>query len=336
MTEQGGFTRAGIVGGGAWGTALANAMALGGKETILWAREDEVVAAINTTHENTVFLPGHKLSDNVVASSDMAKLGSADFILMVAPAQFTRHVASALSEHIDASVPLVICSKGIEKKSGMLMSEVLAEVVPDQPLAVLSGPTFAHEVVENLPSAITLASADAELADKLSNAIGRPRFRAYWSGDIIGAQIGGAVKNVLAIACGVVAGKKLGENARAALITRGMAEMTRFALFRGAKRRTIMGLSGIGDLILTCSSLSSRNMSLGFELGQGRTMEDILSARNSVAEGAHTAVILHEIAVREGIEMPIVAAVHELLYEGVGVDTVIENLLARPVQRESV
>jgi glycerol-3-phosphate dehydrogenase (NAD(P)+) len=236
----------------------------------------------------------------------------------------------------DCDKPLVLCSKGIEEASGLLLHQVAHEVCPGAPVAVLSGPTFAHEVAKGLPTAVTLAAEDAALAERLRQRLAQPAFRIYVSDDVAGAEIGGAVKNVLAIACGVVEGKGLGQNARAALIGRGFAEMTRFGLACGAKRETLAGLSGLGDLVLTCTSTSSRNYSLGFGLGEGRSAADLMSDRRTVAEGAFTAPVLARLARDKGIDMPIVAAVAALIAGRSSVDEVLSDLLARPPRSEAV
>jgi glycerol-3-phosphate dehydrogenase (NAD(P)+) len=326
--------KVGVIGGGAWGTALASAAARAGNDVLLWALEASVVEAINISRENTVFLPGTKLPEGISATSDYDDLAPCEFILMVCPAQFMRPVASKLMAHIPPKVPLVICAKGIEKKSGALMSEVLAEAAPGHPVAVLSGPTFASEVVKGMTSALTLACADDKILENIAGRLGTHDFRIYGTDDVIGAQIGGAVKNVLAIACGITAGRGMGENARAALITRGMAEMIRFARARGGRAETLMGLSGLGDLILTCSSTQSRNFSLGEALGQGKTMDEILSSRNSVSEGVHSSVILATLAENLELDMPIAAAVHNILHQGAGVGSEIDAFLSRPYAKE--
>mgnify|MGYP001327150197 CR=1 FL=1 len=324
----------GVVGGGAWGTALAQVAAKAGRTVHLWAREPEVAESINTLHENTAFLKGVPLSPAVRATNRLDDLADADTLLLVTPAQFLRATLAQLGDHLPRSTPLVLCSKGIEQGTGLLMTEVCNAVAGEHPLAVLSGPTFAAEVARGLPTAITLACADEALGARLTEAIGLPTFRPYWSPDLIGAEVGGAVKNVLAIACGIAEGKQLGENARAALITRGFAEMLRFGAAKGAQRETLSGLCGLGDLILTCSSTQSRNMSLGYAIGQGRRMNDILAERKTVAEGAYTAPVLLEAAQKLNVEMPITEAVVQLLYHDADVDTVIGGLLSRPFRPE--
>jgi len=326
----------GVLGAGAWGTALAAAALKAGRETILWAREADVVYAVNKNHENSIFLPGVALDNKLRATGDLADLSDCDAVLIVSPAQHLRSMSKSLSTHIKKSAAMVICSKGIEVSTGKLLSDVLRETTPDNPVAVLSGPTFAAEVARGLPCALTLACEDARVGNALVEALGHSMFRPYYNDDIIGAQIGGAVKNVLAIATGIVAGLGIGENARAAVITRGLAEIVRFGGLYGARQETLMGLSGLGDLILTCSSTQSRNMSLGKAIGEGRTFADIMAERNSVAEGAHTVEIVYKIAVEKGLDMPITAAVFKILKEGADVRRVTEGLLSRPFTAESI
>ena len=325
------FDRLGVIGGGAWGTALAQVGASGGGDVLLWAREPEVVEAVNSRHENSVFLAGSQLDPAVRATGELADLAECDAWLVVTPAQHMRAVLEAAPK---ADRPLILCSKGIEERSGALLHRVAAEASPGAPIAVLSGPTFAHEVAAGLPTAVTLATEDQSLAEALRDRISRPTFRIYLSDDVAGAEIGGAVKNVLAIACGVVDGKGLGQNARAAIIARGFAEMTRFGLANGAKRETLAGLSGLGDLVLTCSSTSSRNFSLGKGIGEGRSPAELMSDRKTVAEGAFTAPVLARLAVEMGIDMPVVTAVDKLLSGRANVDQVLQELLARPPRPE--
>jgi glycerol-3-phosphate dehydrogenase (NAD(P)+) len=322
----------GVLGGGAWGTALAQVAAADGRDTLLWAREPEVVDSINRDNENAMFLPGVALSPAIRATADFADLAGCDALLVVTPAQHMRAVLEAAP--IEGSV-LILCSKGIEERSGALLHVVAQSSCPDARVAVLSGPSFAEEVARGLPTAVTLAAADAEIREQLRHSLARPNFRIYVSDDVAGAEIGGAVKNVLAIACGVVEGKGLGQNARAALIGRGFAEMTRFGMALGAKRETLAGLSGLGDLVLTCSSTSSRNYSLGIGLGQGRSAAELLADRRTVAEGAFTAPVLARLARDKGIDMPIVAAVEALISGSADVDQILEQLLSRPPRAES-
>lgn len=323
--------RIGVIGGGAWGTALAQVAARGGEPVTLWARKADVIEAINVARENRFFLPGIALSPSIRATSDMAELAGMDALLVVVPAQHVRAVLAAVPV---GATPLVLCAKGIEAGSRLLVGEVARAVHPAAPSAVLSGPTFAHEVAAGLPTAVTLACEEEALRTRLAERIASPTFRIYGSSDVIGAEIGGAVKNVLAIACGVVEGAGLGQNARAALIARGFAEMTRFGLARGARPETLTGLSGLGDLVLTCSSTSSRNFSLGMGLGKGESAASLLADRRTVAEGAFTAPVLREVAAAAGIDMPVTEAVCALL-EGANVGSVVEALLARPLKEEA-
>lgn len=322
----------GVVGGGAWGTALAVVMAQIHADVLIWAREEEVVAGINDANENGVFLPGISLSPNIRATGDLNDMAEGGALLIVTPAQ---HVRATLAALPPTKAPLLLCAKGIEADTQMLVSDIAVQVCPDNPLAVLSGPTFAHEVAAGKPTAITLATANQALGSVLMRLIATPHFRPYWSDDVVGAEIGGAVKNVLAIGCGVVDGAGLGLNARAALIARGFAEMQRYGLARGAKAETLAGLSGLGDLVLTCSSENSRNFSLGRALGQGVPAEEALADKQTVAEGAFTAPVLLQSAQKLGVDMPIVTAVCALLDGSATVKEVIAALLARPLRSES-
>ncbi|MGV3480825.1 MAG: NAD(P)H-dependent glycerol-3-phosphate dehydrogenase [Sphingobium sp.] len=321
----------GVIGGGAWGTALAQVAAAGGDPVLLWALEPDVVEAVNTARENPVYLAGVPLSPAIRATTRLAELEGCEALLVVTPAQHVRKILSG----IDASgVPLVLCAKGIEAGSRKLVSEVAEEVQPDASIAVISGPTFAHEVAKGLPTAVTLACADEALGASLAARLARPNFRPYASTDVIGSEIGGAVKNVLAIACGVVEGRGLGLNARSALIARGFAEMTRFGLAKGARVETLSGLSGLGDLVLTCSSTQSRNFSLGKGLGEGRGAAELMADRRTIAEGAFTAPVLQEAARAIGVDMPVVDAVCALLDGSASADTIVSALLARPLRPE--
>jgi glycerol-3-phosphate dehydrogenase (NAD(P)+) len=321
----------GVIGGGAWGTALAQVASTGGRETLLWALEPEVVETINAQHENSVYLPGIPLNGAIRATSDLTELSACDGWIVVTPAQ---HMRSVLHGAPAGDRPLVLCSKGIEASSGKLLHEVAREVCPASPIAVLSGPTFAHEVAAGLPTAVTLACEDRELGEKLRSRINLVQFRTYCTDDVAGAEAGGAVKNVLAIACGIVEGKRFGQNARAALIARGFAEMTRFGVALGGRRETLAGLSGLGDLVLTCSSTSSRNFSLGKAIGEGREVGELMKDRRTVAEGAHTAPVVHRIAIERDIDMPIVGAVMELLEGRTRIDELLQTLLSRPPRDE--
>lgn len=324
--------KTGVIGGGAWGTALAQVLADGEGGVTLWAREPEVVTAINETHENGLFLKGLPLSPRIVATGALEDLAACDLLLAVAPAQ---HLRAVLSQTPVGNRPLILCAKGLEAGTKLLMSEVAHQACPEAPIAVLSGPTFAHEVAAGLPTALTLACEDLELAKGLAARLARAHFRPYLSDDVIGAEIGGAVKNVLAIACGVVDGRGLGLNARSALIARGFAEMTRFGLAKGARAETLAGLSGLGDLVLTCSSTASRNFTLGKGLGEGGSAAQLLSGNRTVAEGAATAPVLREAARALGVDMPVVEAVCALLDGSMPIDGVVAGLLSRPIRSEA-
>jgi glycerol-3-phosphate dehydrogenase (NAD(P)+) len=321
----------GVIGAGAWGTALAQMLASDGRDIVLWAYEAEVVAAINAERRNPLYLPSATLAANIRATGDLADFAALETVLAVTPAQVLGRVLAGLPR---APRDLVLCSKGIEAGSGRLMNDVARDASPGSAIAVLSGPTFAHEVAAGLPTAVTLAcSGGREQWERLAPAIARPAFRPYYSDDVAGAEIGGAVKNVLAIACGVVEGLSLGQNARAALIARGYAEMLRFGEALGAQGETLAGLCGLGDLVLTCSSTSSRNFSLGKALGEGASAADLMADRRTVAEGAFTAPVLAELAASRGIAMPIVTAVGAIL-AGANARMVVAELLARPLRAE--
>jgi glycerol-3-phosphate dehydrogenase (NAD(P)+) len=321
----------GVIGAGAWGTALAQMLASDGRDVVLWAYEPEVVAAINADHRNPLYLPSATLAPTIRATGDLGEFATIDTVLVVTPAQVMGRVLSGL-----ATPPrdLVLCSKGIEAGTGRMMNDVAREAAPGSAIAVLSGPTFAHEVAAGLPTAVTLAcSGGAAQWERLAPAIARPTFRPYYSDDVTGAEIGGAVKNVLAIACGVVEGLALGQNARAALISRGYVEMLRFGEALGAQTETLAGLCGLGDLVLTCSSTSSRNFALGKALGEGASAADLMADRRTVAEGAFTAPVLAQLATSRGITMPIVSAVDAIL-AGESARAVVADLLSRPLRAE--
>ena len=326
--------RIGIIGGGAWGTGLAVTARRAGRDVVLWAREAEVVVAVNGRHENPLFLPGIALDPDIVATGELAAAAAAEAVLLVVPAQHLRSIAAALAPVLLAGTPVVLCAKGIESGTGAMMSEIAGELLPQAPLAVLSGPTFAGEVARGLPTAVTLATGDAALGQRLIAALGTRSFRPYLAADVAGAEIGGAVKNVLAIACGIVVGRRLGDNARAALITRGLAEMMRLAVAKGGRAETLMGLSGLGDLTLTCTGIQSRNHSLGIALGEGKALAEILGARRSIAEGVASAAAVAGLAERLAIEMPIVAAVDAIINRGAAIDETIAALLGRPFRSE--
>lgn len=330
------FSSIGVIGGGAWGTALAALCAANGVPTTLWAREEAVIRAVNETRENTPFLPGVPLPEGLKATQSLGMAAGNEAILFVVPAQFARAAFADLrSSAPDAAAPVALCSKGIERDTGLLMTEVLGAVWPEARPAVLSGPSFARDVALGLPTAVTLACADADLGARWMATIGAPHFRPYLSDDLTGAELGGAIKNVLAIAAGVVQGRGLGDSARAAVIARGFAEFQRLGVALGAKRETMAGLSGLGDLILTACSPQSRNMSLGLELGKGRPLADILSERNTVSEGVATAGAIHTLAQKAGVEAPICEAVAALVAGATTADEIIAALLARPFKTEA-
>jgi len=336
------YQKIGVVGAGAWGTALAQTLAMAGRDVTLWAHEPEAVAAILADHENRTYLPNVQLDARIKATTKLAEIAQNDALLMVVPAQFMGGTARQLARHLAPGTPAVICSKGIEIESGKLLTQVLADALPTARLAAVSGPSFAIEVANGLPAAVTLACADKELAHQLAKAITHRNLRVYLSDDLTGVEVGGAIKNVLAIAAGIVEGKRLGKSAHAALITRGFAEMMRFGRALGARRETLEGLSGLGDLVLTCSSSTSRNMSFGHALGEGQSVLEYEASRNSITEGKYTAIPVVRIARQHGIEMPICEAVRNIIWAGVdgenfptlSVDDAIEGLLSRPMKVE--
>jgi glycerol-3-phosphate dehydrogenase (NAD(P)+) len=324
-----------VLGAGAWGTALAQVAAATGRKALIWAREPEAVEAINAEHENAPFLPGIALHPAIRATGSLDAVAGAELILAAPPAQHMRALLRALRPHVGASPRIVLCAKGVERETLALMTDVLGAEMPSATPAVLSGPGFAKDVARGLPTATTVASPDQDFARRIVATIGLPTFRPYVADDLIGAEIGGAVKNVIAIACGVAEGRKLGDGARAALITRGFAELTRLGLAIGAKPETLSGLCGLGDLVLTCTSLSSRNTSLGAALGEGRSLRDIMSERRSVAEGAESAPAVVALAKKHGVDMPICAAVDDILAGRLGIDDAIKALLSRPFRAEA-
>ena len=329
------YQNIGVIGGGAWGTALARTLAVAGRDVTLWAFENDCVTSINDVRENTLYLPGVKLNQRIKATSDISNLGDMDAVLSVAPAQHTRSILKTFVPHMKDGMPIVLCSKGIEISTRSFMSDVLAEVAPSAIPAVLSGPSFAIDVAKGLPTAVTLACQDEAVGAALVKAIAAPTFRPYLADDVLGAEIGGAVKNVLAIACGLVLGKELGRSAHAAIIARGYAEMTRLGKALGCKAETLTGLCGLGDLVLTCSSEQSRNMSCGLALGRGQSLEDIMAARNSVTEGVASAPALKEMAEKLGVDMPISNAIADILSGHLEVDDAIVQLLSREHKTET-
>jgi glycerol-3-phosphate dehydrogenase (NAD(P)+) len=323
-----------VAGGGAWGTALAQTQTRAGGPVTLWARNAAAVAEINASHTNAAYLPGATLDARLTATTDLAEAARADIILLAAPAQQSRALAVQLRPLLTPAQAIVICAKGIEQATGHLLGRVLAEELPGIPLAVLSGPGFAADIVRGLPAALTLGCRDEALGRALAARMSHPLFRLYWSADTTGVELGGAVKNVLGIAAGIIDGKQLGGSAHAALVTRGFAELRRLGDALGARGDTLMGLSGLGDLILTCGSAQSRNMSLGRALGQGRSLAEILGSRTAVTEGVYTAAAVNRLAREHAIEMPICHAVGAILDGTTTVDAAIAALLQRPLKAE--
>jgi glycerol-3-phosphate dehydrogenase (NAD(P)+) len=323
--------RIGVVGGGAWGTALALAAARAGCKVTLWARDPKTVESINAARENRAHLPGIVFDAPVAATSVLAEALVADAVILAVPAQGLRAIVTSVAPHVVAGTPIVIAAKGLERGTGKRMSEVLAETVPAALPAVLSGPSFAADVARRLPTAVTIAAMAEEIALALCRALGHAAFRPYAETDVIGVEIGGAVKNVFAIAAGIVVGRRLGASALAALIARSFAELRRFAEALGARPETLMGLSGLGDLVLSCSGPQSRNFAYGQSIGEGRA----LSAPHPLVEGIETAAVARDLAHRHGIDMPIVEAVAGILSGKLAVDAAIEGLMSRPLKRET-
>ena len=331
------MARIGVIGGGAFGTALACVMRRSGHETTLWAREPEVVEAINREGFNPLFLPRIALVPGIRATGELGEAAArADLLLLAPPAQHMRAVAGELRPLLKAGTPVVTCSKGIERRTCALMSEVLAEALPGARVAVLSGPSFAHDIATDQPVGVTLACADSATGEVLARTIGTGRFRVYRSDDVVGVLLGGALKNVIAIACGVALGKKLGESSRATLFARGLAEMARLGVAMGARAETFIGLSGAGDLNLSCNSASSRNTSLGIALGEGRDLADIMGSRRTVQEGVHSAESAAGLAARYDVDMPIVRAVDRVLNHAQRLEQVIAELLSHSCRFDGV
>ena len=322
--------KVGIIGGGAWGTALAIVAARAGRSVTLYARDPATVAAINQSHQNTTRLPGIALDLAIVATSEVAVAAATDIVLLAVPAQMVRAAATLVAPWLAAHAPLVVCAKGLERGTDKRLTEVVAEVAPSATPAVLSGPSFAADVARGLPTAVTIAAKDEALALALCHALGGPTFRPYAETDVIGVEIGGAVKNVLAIAAGIVSGRNLGASALAALIARGFAELRRLGDSLGARPETLMGLSGLGDLVLTCSGPQSRNFAYGMSLGAGA-----VGRPHPLAEGIETAAVARDLARHRAILMPIVEAVAAILEGALGVDAAIESLMTRPFKREA-
>ncbi len=324
-----------VLGAGAWGTALAVHLARAGRRVTLWARSPALADEMNERRENPAYLPDVPLPDGLAATSDAGTIAEVDAALCVIPAQHMRAQLGAFAAAAgDRPLPVALCSKGIEQSTGLLMHDVLSEVWPRAGGAVLSGPSFAADVARGLPTAVTLADADEERGARWGTTLATSGFRPYYSADVRGVELGGAYKNVLAIACGVVEGRDLGNSAKAALMARGFAECMRFAGALGARPETLNGLSGLGDIILTCSSRQSRNMSLGYEIGKGRRAATVLAERHSVAEGAATAPILTALAAEKGVDVPVANAVVTLLEGKAPVDDVMEALMTRPLKPE--
>lgn len=324
----------GVIGAGAWGTALAQSFARNGKPVVLWARDAALADDINLTRQNRKYLPGLQLHPDIKATTDLSAVCQCNIVVPVVPAQHLRSILQLARADIGNDKPVIICAKGIEIETGRLMSDIAGDLLPTAMIGVLSGPNFAHEVAQGLPAAATLASIYHTRLIKVRDELASKTLRLYASNDVIGTEVGGAVKNVIAIICGIVAGKNLGENARAAVVTRGLHEMARLAEGLGGKRETLMGLSGIGDLLLTCSSMKSRNFSLGHALGQGESLPRILQARAGVTEGIPTAQAVVALAERLRIEMPLTSAVHQVLQGHMSVDDAVHQLLDRPLGHE--
>lgn len=328
------YTNISIIGAGAWGTALAEVISRQGNQVNLWAREDDVVKSINTLNENTLYLPNIKLSELIIAQNNLDNVINCDLLLMVTPSQFMRSVLEDIKDNLNDSIPVVLCSKGIETKTLSLMNEITQSIIPKNPLAILSGPSFAIDVVNNKPTAVTLACKDLSIGKNIADSISLPTFRPYLSEDIVGAQIGGATKNVIAIAAGVVEGQNLGDSARAATIARGFSEINRLAVALGGQEETLSGLSGMGDLLLTCNSITSRNFSLGIKLGKGLSVEEATDGLSSIAEGMYSAKAIDKLSKKLDVEMPITNAVNDLIEKKRSLDEIIDDLLSRPIRRE--
>lgn len=328
------MTKIGVIGAGAWGTALAQVYAVAGNDVILAAREDTIVAEVNNDHTNAAYLPDVRLDDKLRATVDTREAANCDLVLIVTPAQHVRSTLKSISQQMKNKKPLVICAKGIELNSGKMMSQVAEEETPGAEIAVLTGPNFAGEIARGLPSACTVAAKSQSGADAVCALLTSRNLRPYASDDIIGAEIGGAVKNVIAIASGMVHGMGLGESARAALVTRGLAEIARLAERMGGRRETLMGMCGMGDMMLTCSSMQSRNFSLGALMGQGQSLESILAVRNGVTEGVHTARAVMVMAMDHDIDMPISNMVNQCLNHNLSLKDGVRQIMERPLKAE--
>jgi glycerol-3-phosphate dehydrogenase (NAD(P)+) len=327
--------RAAVIGGGAWGTAIANLLAINAHETVVWAREDDVVASINDAHENVRFLRGVRLADTLRATTSLDDaLGGIALAAFVAPSHVLRDVTRRGAASVPADIPVIVASKGIERGSLALMSDVIAEELPGRPVVALSGPSFALEVAMGQPTAVVAAATDPDAAKAVQLALSAKAFRVYTHDDVVGVELGGALKNVVAVATGIAEGLGLGFNSRAALITRGLAEITRLGVSLGASPATFAGVAGMGDLVLTCTGALSRNRALGVAVGQGQTLEQALAGKDTVAEGVFNTLSAHELAARQGVEMPIVAAVRRVLFEGQPARAAIADLMNRELRPE--
>ena len=327
--------RCAVIGGGAWGSALADVLARNGHDTLLWAREEDVVRDVNGRHENARFLAGHRLHEALAATGRLDDaVRERELVTFVTPSHVLRDVAAQCARGVASGVAVVVASKGIETGSLALMSDVAAEALPDRPVVALSGPSFASEVASRQPTAIVAASSDVEAARVVQQAYSSPVFRVYSHDDVTGVELGGSLKNVMAVATGIADGLGLGFNPRAALITRGLAEMTRLGVALGARAATFAGLAGMGDLVLTCTGALSRNRAVGVEVGKGRPLAEVLEGRETVAEGVITTRSAYALAERTGVEMPIVAAVHRILFEGMPARDAMVELMTRELRSE--
>jgi len=327
--------RCAVIGGGAWGTAIADRLARNGHDTVLWAREADVVEAINTRHENPRFLANIPLAPSLVAAGDMGEaLRGAQLVVYAAPSHVLRPVVASCAQHIGAGTVLSVATKGIERETLALMTDVVAEAAPGHPVVAVSGPSFAAEVAQGQPTAVVAACADHAAAKLVQRAMSASAFRVYTSDDVVGVELGGALKNVMALATGILDGLGMGFNPRAALITRGLAEMTRLGVALGAKADTFAGLAGLGDLVLTCTGALSRNRAVGVAIGQGQTLEEALAGKDSVAEGVLNTQSAKALADKTGVEMPIVDATHRILFDGCAPRDAVAELMARELRPE--
>ncbi len=323
------------VGAGSWGTALANVFADAGTDVTLWGRDAQIVAALNAKHENPKYLKGYPLSPRITATTDLGQaLDSAAIIVCSIPTQKIRPVFAPLAEKLEGKI-IVNASKGLEIGTGMRVSEVFESICPSTQYVVLSGPSFAQEVVEQQPTAVTIAAKDKNLATQIQNLMATPYFRAYTSQDVVGVELAGALKNVVALATGIVRGTRLGYNAQAAVINRGMAEIVRMGRKLGADPATFLGLAGMGDLVLTCTGPLSRNLRAGMLIGEGQPLDEIVKTLGGVAEGVYTAQSAHELAEKHSIEMPILREIYAILYDGKSLQSAIASLMGRDLKEEN-